>query len=84
MGNAGPTIWVDGRVVGAWVQTPDGELRTRLFCEVGEEERTAIERRAAEVAEMIGGTRFTVRFPSPASAALLREAAAAPHQAHSS
>jgi Winged helix DNA-binding domain len=79
MGNAGPTIWVDGRVVGAWVQTPDGELRTRLFCEVGEQDRTAIDRRAADVAEMIGGTRFTVRFPSPASAALLREAAAAAH-----
>ena len=24
-GNAGPTLWVDGRVVGAWAQAPDGE-----------------------------------------------------------
>jgi winged helix DNA-binding protein len=76
MGNAGPTIWADGQVVGAWVQTPDGDLRTRLFGEVGDEQRAAVERRAAEVAAMIGGTRFTVRFPSPASTALLREDAA--------
>jgi Winged helix DNA-binding domain len=79
MGNAGPTIWVDGRVVGAWVQSPDGELRTRFFCDVGDDRRAAVERRAAELAAMIGGTRFTVRFPSPASASLLRDAAAAEH-----
>ena len=33
MGNAGPTIWVDGRVVGGWAQTPDGEVRTQFFVE---------------------------------------------------
>ena len=34
MGNAGPTIWVDGQVVGGWAQAPDGELRTRYFLDV--------------------------------------------------
>ena len=29
-GNAGPTIWVDGRVVGAWAQDRQGEIRTLL------------------------------------------------------
>jgi hypothetical protein len=70
MGNAGPTIWVDGQVVGAWVQAPDGELRTHLFVDVGRERRAEIERRAHEVGQMIGDTRFTVRFPSRISARL--------------
>ena len=30
-GNAGPTIWVDGRVVGGWSQADDGEIVTRLL-----------------------------------------------------
>ena len=29
-GNAGPTIWVDGRVVGSWVQRKDGTDRARV------------------------------------------------------
>ena len=70
MGNAGPTIWVDGQVVGAWVQAPDGELRTHLFLDVGRDRRSEIESRAYELAQMIGDTRFTVRFPSRISARL--------------
>ena len=30
-GNAGPTIWADGRVVGGWAQSADGAVRTRLL-----------------------------------------------------
>ena len=70
MGNAGPTIWVDGRVVGGWVQAPDGEIRTRFLLEVGEQQRAAVHRRADEVAGMLDETRCTVRFPSPVSTAL--------------
>ena len=33
MGNAGPTIWVDGQVAGVWAQTTDGEIRTHFFVE---------------------------------------------------
>jgi hypothetical protein len=71
MGNAGPTVWVDGEVVGAWVQAPDGEIRTRLFVDVPADRRAVIDRRAAELGDLLGKTRFTVRFPSRASAALL-------------
>jgi hypothetical protein len=70
MGNAGPTIWVDGQVVGVWVQAADGELRTRFFRDVGAQGRTEVERRVQDLAAMVGDTRFTVRFPSPASSAL--------------
>ena len=70
MGNAGPTIWVDGRVAGVWVQRPDGEIRTRMFAEVSADQEAAVARRVADLVEMIGDTRFTVRFPSPASTEL--------------
>jgi hypothetical protein len=71
MGNAGPTVWVDGQVVGGWVQAPDGEVRTRLLVDVGAERRAEVEARAADLAALLGDTRFTVRFPSPLSTALL-------------
>ena len=71
MGNAGPTVWVDGQVVGGWVQAPDGEVRTRMLVDVGAERRAEVEARAAELAALLGETRFTVRFPSPLSTALL-------------
>jgi len=70
MGNAGPTVWADGRVVGAWDQRPDGDLRTHLFEELSAEHRELLDRRLAELAETLGDTRFTVRFPSPVSTAL--------------
>ena len=31
IGNGGPTLWVDGRIVGAWAQTRDGEIHTHYF-----------------------------------------------------
>jgi hypothetical protein len=74
MGNAGPTIWVDGRVVGGWVQAPDGEIRTRLCVDVPPDRREDIAHRAAELAATVGETRFTVRFPSALSANLLSAA----------
>ena len=70
MGNAGPTIWVDGRVVGVWDQRPDGEIRTHLFIPLSGAELAAVERRVSDLSEMVGSTRFTVRFPSPVSTAL--------------
>lgn len=70
MGNAGPTIWADGRVVGVWDQRPDGEIRTHLFTELTGAQLGETERRVADLVEMIGPTRFTVRFPSPVSTAL--------------
>lgn len=71
MGNAGPTIWANGRVVGAWVQAPDGEIRTRLFVDVPRNQKDEIASNAEALTQLLGDTRFTVRFPSPASAALL-------------
>jgi Winged helix DNA-binding domain len=64
-GNAGPTIWVDGRVVGGWGQRPDGEVVTRLLDDVGAEATTAIAARAAALTAWVGGVRVMPRFPTP-------------------
>lgn len=64
-GNAGPTVWADGHVVGGWAQRGDGEIVLRLLEDVGAEARAAIEAEAAALAERIGGTRFIPRFRTP-------------------
>jgi hypothetical protein len=47
-GNAGPTVWWQGRVVGGWAQRKDGEIVVRLLEDVGREaERASKPRRSA-------------------------------------
>jgi DNA glycosylase AlkZ-like len=60
-GNVSPTVWADGRVVGGWVQRPDGEIAVDLLEDVGSEAVTAIEGRAAELAEYLGPVRLAPR-----------------------
>jgi hypothetical protein len=64
-GNAGPTIWADGRVVGGWAQRRDGEIALRLLEDVGAQTRAAIDAEAAAVADWLGDVRFTPRFRTP-------------------
>jgi hypothetical protein len=66
-GNAGPTVWSDGRVVGGWWQTDAGEVRTHLLEDVGREVGAAIETEGARLEEWLGGRRILPRFPSPLS-----------------
>jgi hypothetical protein len=42
-GNAMPTVWVNGRVVGTWGQRKDGSVVYGLFEPVGEEEQALLE-----------------------------------------
>jgi hypothetical protein len=72
-GNAGPTIWVDGRVVGAWAQTRAGELRTHYFERVAAVRRRQVQERLDALAAAVGQTRFTVRFPGAVQARILAE-----------
>jgi hypothetical protein len=64
-GNAGPTVWVDGRIVGGWVQRTSGEIGTRLLEDVGAERRRMIDAEAARLGEWLGPTRVTTLFPAP-------------------
>jgi winged helix DNA-binding protein len=64
-GNAGPTIWWDGRVVGGWAQRASGELVLRLLEDVGADAAAAIEAEAARLADWLGPVRVTPRFRTP-------------------
>ena len=64
-GNAGPTVWCDGRVVGGWAQRKDGEIVHRILNDIGRDATSAIERAASELAVWLGGVRVTPRFPTP-------------------
>ena len=71
VGNGGPSLWVDGRVVGGWAQTKDGSVHVHYFERVGADRRREIDQRIDELKSWIGKTRFTVRFPGDIHARLL-------------
>ncbi len=69
-GNAGPTIWVDGRIVGGWAQRSSGEVVTRLLEDVGSEALAAISAEAAAIESWLDGTRIRYSFPTPMDTSL--------------
>jgi hypothetical protein len=69
-GNAGPTAWWDGRIVGGWRQTDSGEVELQLLEDVGEEGLRALDLEAARLSAWFGGVRVLPRFPSPLSKAV--------------
>ncbi len=71
-GNAGPTVWSDGRIVGGWAQRKSGEVVFRLLEDVGAALTEAVKAEAARLTVWLGDVRVTPRFPTP----LQRELAA--------
>ena len=67
-GNAGPTIWLDGRIVGGWVQRATGEIATEILDPEAERFRSEIDAEAERVGAVYGETRHRVRFPAPLQA----------------
>jgi hypothetical protein len=64
-GNAGPTVWWAGRVVGGWTQRDDGEVTLRLLEDVGRQAADQIAAEAARLQLWIGPVRVTPRFRTP-------------------
>ena len=64
-GNAGPTVWWEGRVVGGWSQRRDGEIVYRLLEDVGADAVQAVAAEAARVADWVGEARFSPGFLPP-------------------
>jgi hypothetical protein len=64
-GNVGPTVWVDGRIVGGWAQRASGEVVFRLLEDVGTEATRKITTAAAALSTWIGPARITPRFRTP-------------------
>ena len=68
-GNAGPTAWWNGRVVGGWYQDDGARVRLQLLEDPGRDGRRALQRRADELIAWLEGVRVSPRFPSPLSKA---------------
>jgi hypothetical protein len=64
-GNAGPTVWWDGRVVGGWSQRRDGEIVFGLLDDVGRDGVAAVEAEAERLAAWIGDARVAPGFLPP-------------------
>jgi hypothetical protein len=70
-GNAGPTVWSDGRIVGGWAQRSDGSIAVELLEDLDSERRALLDVEIERTREFVGDTRFRVRFPSPNQKELL-------------
>jgi DNA glycosylase AlkZ-like len=64
-GNAGPTVWWNGRVVGGWAGRRDGEIVFRLLDDVGADAVRAIEAEAERLQSWLGETTVVPRFATP-------------------
>ena len=65
-GNGGTTAWWDGRIVGAWVQDPDGVVRVVLApgVDVGAEAGIALEQEAERLTSWLDGVVITNVYKS--------------------
>jgi len=69
-GNAGPSIWVDGRIVGGWGHRASGEVAWRLLEDVGAETTARIGEEAGRLETWLGPARIRTSFPTPTEIAL--------------
>jgi hypothetical protein len=63
-GNAGTTVWWDGRIVGCWVQDPDGVVVLQLLEDVGADARAALTAEAERLTAWLDGHRVSTVYPS--------------------
>ncbi len=64
-GNVGPTVWLDGRIVGGWAQRADGAVVTRVLERISKKDGKRIDAEAARLTEWMDGTVVTPRFRTP-------------------
>lgn len=69
-GNAGPTIWADGRIIGGWTQQDDGEIAYEIFDVVNDRTRRQVKTESEVLREWLGEIKVTARFRSPHDKAL--------------
>jgi hypothetical protein len=64
-GNAGPTVWANDRVVGAWAQTEAGEIVVELFARLDAATRARLDAERERLAAWLGDVRIRPRFGTP-------------------
>ncbi|MBN9105227.1 MAG: AlkZ family DNA glycosylase [Propionibacteriaceae bacterium] len=65
VGNGGTTAWWCGRVVGCWVQEPDGSVRIVYRTDPGRTARAALDAEAGRLTEFFAGEVVASTFASP-------------------
>jgi Winged helix DNA-binding domain len=65
-GNAGTTAWVDGRIVGCWVQDEDGAVSVRLLERVPASAQEALDHEAQRLTTWLDGERVNSVIRPPA------------------
>lgn len=63
-GNAGSTAWWDGRIVGCWVQDPDGAVSVVLRHDIGLDGTRALDVEANRWGKWLAGQRVGTVYPS--------------------
>ena len=61
-GNAGPTLWANGRSIGAWGQTDAGDIAIKLHARAGADVRSLIETERERLRSWLGDVRIRTRF----------------------
>ncbi|MCP4223823.1 MAG: winged helix DNA-binding domain-containing protein [Actinomycetia bacterium] len=64
-GNIGPTVWVDGRIVGGWAQRPDGEVVTKLLEDVDADRAALIGAKVERLQHLLADTVVKPSFRTP-------------------
>jgi winged helix DNA-binding protein len=64
-GNAGPTVWIDGRVAGGWSQRENGDVVYRLLERVDAATKKKLDAERDRLSAWFDGVRVTPRFRSP-------------------
>jgi len=71
-GNAGATAWVDGRIVGSWIQDRSGTVRLALFEPISESGKRSLNEQARSLAAWLGNRIAPTLYHSPAARQLAR------------
>jgi hypothetical protein len=64
-GNAGPTVWADGRVIGGWGQRADAKVIVRLLERIDASTGARVEEERKRLEAWLDGARVTARFRTP-------------------
>jgi hypothetical protein len=77
-GNVGPTVWMDGRIVGGWAQRKDGTVVTRLLDDVPKTRVAHVAKAATRLEDLVRHVPSTPRFPAPLDKELRAEGVLTP------